>query len=198
MDMTEYGWVLYSEGEYGKANTWFREAVYEDSTYKDGYNGLGWTFGKIGKIDSSITNFLNGRARAIRDTTNDDLNLLLSDPPVDVGKESTAGLALAYHAKNNHRRAIIYGNSLLSLTGDSSYTVESGSPKWTFSRDSNLDTKHIIWTLASSHFAQGTFGKSLSHVHQLMSNPTSFAPDSTTAEGWWDLSNKIEFIRDNL
>ena len=197
-EMSEYGWTLYSDGEYSKANVWFREAVFEDSTYKDGYNGLGWTFGKLGKIDSSITNFLQGRSRAFRDTTDVDLNLLLAEPPNDVGKESTAGLALAYHAKNIHERAIIYGNSLLYMTRDSSYTVSEGSPNWTFSRDTDLNAKYIIWTLASSYYAQGNFGKSLAHVHQLMSNPTSFAPDSSSAEGWWDLSNKIEFLRDNL
>lgn len=198
VDMTEYGWVLYEEGKYGQSNEWFREAVFEDSTYKDGYNGLGWTYGKLGEIDSSIANFHRGRTRVFRDTTDEDLNLLLADPPHDVGSETTAGLALAYHSKDNHEKAVLFGDYLLAMTADSSYTVSQGAPKWTFSRDSDLNAKHVIWTLASSQFALGHFGKSLAHVHQLMADPTFFAPDSITAEGWWQLSEKIEFLRDNL
>lgn len=197
IDMSEYGWVLYSDRNYRNAKNWFVEAVFKDSNYKDGYNGLGWTYGKLGEIDSSITNFHRGRTRAFQDTTNEDWNLLLSYPPHDVAKETTAGLALAYHAKNNHKRAIIYGNYLLSMTGDTSYAAP-GSPNWTLSRDPNLDATHIIWTMASSYYAQGNFGNSLAHVQQLMSDPASFIPDSTTAEGWWELSEKIEFLRGNF
>ena len=92
--MTEYGWDLYEEGEYENANVWFEEAVFEDINYKDGYNGLGWTYGKLAKLDSSIANFRQGHALALEDTTDEDLNLLGAEPPHDVAKESIAGLAL--------------------------------------------------------------------------------------------------------
>ena len=200
VDMSEYGWILYVEGEYKKSNDWFVEAVFEDSTYKDGYNGKGWTYGKVGMIDSSITSFQRGQTLALQDTTDRDWNLLFSgdDPPHDPFKECTAGLTLAYHAKNNHMYAVTYGNYLLSITGDSSYTITQGSPNWTFSRDVIMDSKHIIWTLASSQFVLGDFDKSLAHVHQLMLDPDSFAPNLTKVEGRQELAEKIEFLRDNL
>ena len=47
-DMSEYGWVLYSESKYDESNEWFVNAVFRDTTYKDGYNGQGWTYGKLG------------------------------------------------------------------------------------------------------------------------------------------------------
>ncbi|MFQ6676288.1 MAG: hypothetical protein ACE5LH_08090 [Fidelibacterota bacterium] len=198
MDMSEHGWTLYARGEYREANRWFEDAVFEDSTYKDGYNGLGWTFGKLGQVAQSISSFQTGRTLAFQDTTRDDSLLLLSVPSHDVPRETTAGLAMAYHANNSHANAVIYGNSLLALSGDSSYTVAQGDPKWIFSRDSAIDARHIIWTLASSHFALGNFEQSLAHVHQLMSEPASFTPDITTVEGRRELAEKIEFLRDNL
>ncbi|MFQ6674138.1 MAG: hypothetical protein ACE5GH_05060 [Fidelibacterota bacterium] len=198
VDLAEYGWVLYDEGQFRSANEWFVEAVFEDSTYTDGFNGLGWTYGKIGEIDSSLTNFQRGRTLAFQDTTRQDSILLLSVPPHDVPKETTAGLTFAYHAKNNHVNAVIYGNSLLSMTGDSSYAASQGSPRWTFSRDETVNSKHIIWTLASSQFALGNFEKSLAHVHQLMSDPSTFTPKVNTVEGRRELAEKIEFLRDNL
>lgn len=198
VDMAEYGWVLYGEAKYGSSKDWFVEAVFEDTSYKDGYNGLGWTYGKLGELDSSIVNFREGWNRAFRDTTIEDLNLLGAEPPHDVARETTGGLALAYHAKNNHERCILYGNALLAMTGDSAYTAAQGAPRWSFSRDQKVNARHIIWSLASSHYALGHFGKSLDHVHQLMLEPASFSPDSTKARGWWELSDKIEFLRDNL
>lgn len=198
VEMTEYGWVLYDERQYKPANEWFQEAVFEDLAYKDGYNGLGWTYGKLGMIDSSISTFLKSRSLALEDTTDQDMVLLLSDPPHDVAKETTAGLALAYHAKNSHINAVIYGNSLLSQTGDSSYTAAQGAPNWKFSRDLTVNSKHVIWTLASSHFSLGNFEQSLKHVHQLMTDPGSFNPDVTTVQGRRELSEQIELLRDFL
>lgn len=198
MDLSEHGWTIYARKEYREANKWFDEAVFEDSTYKDGFNGLGWTYGKLGEVGQSINSFQTGRSLAFQDTTREDSILLLSVPSHDVPKETTAGLALAYHANNSHANAVIYGNALLSLSGDSSYTAAQGDPGWTFSRDPLINAKYIIWTLASSHFALGNFEKSLEHVHQLMSDPGSFTPDVTTVAGVRELAEKIEFLRDNL
>ncbi|MEE9166394.1 MAG: hypothetical protein V3U24_02875 [Candidatus Neomarinimicrobiota bacterium] len=198
MDMTEYGWVLYVEEQFQEANDWFLEAVLEDTAYKDGYNGLGWSFGKLGEIDSSITKFQNSRTLALRDTTDEDLILLLADPPHELVKETTAGLALSYHAKGNHVNAVVYGNDLLSRTGDTTYTASQGSPRWSFSRDVTVSAKHIIWTLASSQFSLGDFEQSLVHVQQLLTNPSSFTPDVTTIDGRRELAEKIELLRDTF
>lgn len=198
MDMSEHGWTLYADEEFREANRWFEDAVFEDTTYKDGYNGLGWTYGKLGEVGRSITSFQTGRSMAFSDTTRSDSLLLLSVPSHDVPKETTAGLALAYHARNNHQNAVTYGNSLLALSRDSSYTVSQGDPNWVFSRDPSVDARHIIWTLASSHFALGDFEQSLAHVHQLMSEPDTFTPNVATVEGRRELAEKIEFLRENL
>ena len=115
MDMSEYGWVLYSEGKFTKSNEWFINAVIRDTSYKDGYNGQGWTYGKIGEIDSSIARFTVGRTKALSDTTWQDEILLISDPSHDPARECTAGLALAYHAKNSHQDAVPVSYTHLTL-----------------------------------------------------------------------------------
>ena len=76
-DMSEYGWVLYAEGKFVESNEWFVSAVIRDTTYKDGYNGQGWTYGKLGEIDSSVFRFEKGLEKALTDTTWDDRKLLL-------------------------------------------------------------------------------------------------------------------------
>lgn len=206
VDMSEYGWILYEEGKqnpvkYVQSNEWFINAVFEDTTYKDGYNGQGWTYGKIGEIDSSISIFARGREYALSDTTDRDLNLLLSDPPHDPVKECTAGLSLAYHASGDYQRAVNFGLEMLTIVGDSSYAVTKGSPKWVFSRDISINSKHIIWTIASSYFATGEFKLSLKYTQRLMSIPSdlTFAnPDAPTVEELRLLVEKIEFLRGNL
>ncbi|MFQ6616777.1 MAG: hypothetical protein ACE5HZ_08470 [Fidelibacterota bacterium] len=198
MDMAEFGWTLYAGEEYREANRWFDDAVFEDSTYKDGYNGLGWTYGKLGELGQSISSFQKGRTLAFEDTTRADSLLLLTVPSHDVPKETTAGLALAYHATSSYQNAVIYGNSLLTLSRDSSYTASQGDPNWVFSRDPTIDARDIIWTLASSQYALGNFEKSLDHVRQLMSEPDSFSPDITAVEGRRELAEMIEFLRENL
>jgi|TARA_Y100000310_G_scaffold3553_1_gene4448 tetratricopeptide (TPR) repeat protein len=197
MDMSEYGWVLFDQGSYKKSNQWFFEAVFEDTSYKDGYNGLGWTYGKIGELDSSISNFKLGRRRGLQDTTDRDYNLLFSGetPPHNPVKECTAGLAFAYHAKNDHKSAISYSDTLLNSVGDSSYTKFTGTPGWKFSRDVTISSIQVIWVLASSYFAQGNFQESLTQVKRLVDPP--FEPDLTTVEGVAELAEKIEWLRNN-
>ena len=60
IDSSEYGWLLYEQGKYIESNSWFINAVIQDSMFSDGYNGLGWSYGQIGEIDSSISSFSKG------------------------------------------------------------------------------------------------------------------------------------------
>ena len=57
--MAEYGWELFETKEYLPSNAWFLDAVSEDSDWKDGYNGLGWTYAKLMVLDSSNSPFYN-------------------------------------------------------------------------------------------------------------------------------------------
>ena len=196
MDMSEYGWVLYSEGKFTKSNEWFINAVIRDTSYKDGYNGQGWTYGKIGEIDSSIARFTVGRTKALSDTTWQDEILLISDPSHDPARECTAGLALAYHAKNSHQNAVQYGLDLLERVNDSFYNVTLGEPAWKFSRDVKINSQHIIWTISSSYFALGKYTESLDYANRLNVVDSTF--NTETVEGIQKLSIEISRLRLNL
>ena len=204
MDMAEYGWKLYSEVKYKKSNEWFVSAVFEDTTYKDGYNGTGWTYGKLGEIDSAIVSFLEGRKRALVDTTWRDQLLLTSDPPHDIFKEASAGLVFAFHAKgqqDTYSNAISYGDDFLNKVGDADYYPSKGTPQWTFSRDQTISSKHVIWTIASSHFALGNFRHSLNYIHRLMADSTTveFTDRANPTVGEiQSLAAQLETLRSNL
>lgn len=204
MDMAEYGWQLYSEAKFKQSNEWFVSAVFEDTTYKDGYNGRGWTYGKLGEVDSAIVSFLDGRARAKKDTTWRDKLLLQADPPHDVHKEATAGLVFAYHAKGKketYENAILYGDDFLKKVDDADYSVPKGTPKWKFSRDQTISSKHIIWTIAASQFALANFRQSLTQTHRLMADSTTIEfvnRASPTVEEIQALAAQLETLRATL
>ncbi|HIB95047.1 MAG TPA: hypothetical protein EYO70_00660 [Candidatus Marinimicrobia bacterium] len=196
MDMTEYGWVLYDEGKFTESNEWFLSAVVRDTTYTDGYNGQGWTFGKLGEIDSSIVRFTKGLAKAYKDTTWEDMKLLMQDPPHDPAIECTAGLTLAHHADNSHGKAVQFGINLLTMVRDTTYEVSKGSPAWQFSRDENINSKHIIWTISSSYFSQGKYTESLDYANRLNLIDSTF--DVTVVEGVQKLAMEISRLRTTL
>jgi tetratricopeptide (TPR) repeat protein len=55
--LTEEGWALYEDGEYGAAVVKFFGATELDASYRDAYNGLGWTYGKMDSLEKAVTNF---------------------------------------------------------------------------------------------------------------------------------------------
>ncbi|MFZ1947549.1 MAG: tetratricopeptide repeat protein [bacterium] len=55
--LTEEGWVLYEDGEYEAAVVKFFSATELDANYRDAYNGLGWTYGKLDSLQKAVTNF---------------------------------------------------------------------------------------------------------------------------------------------
>ena len=58
--MANYGWSLYEQAEYVDSYEWFSNSIREDLDYQDGYNGLGWTFGKLVELDSAVQIFMIG------------------------------------------------------------------------------------------------------------------------------------------
>ena len=197
--MADYAWELYATKDYENSYIWFVESAFEDSVYKDTYNGLGWTYGKLGDISSSISHFEFGLSLVLTDTTDADINLMGNGH--NVGQQIYAGLTMAYHARGdsaNYVKAVNCGNTLLNMTGDSAYATSQVASPWQFSRDTDVNSRHIIWTLSSSYFALSQFDESLTKVQQLMSDPTSFSPDVTTVEGRRDLAEKLETLRGTL
>ncbi|MBN4081285.1 hypothetical protein JYT44_02860 [Caldithrix abyssi] len=146
-DMAEYGWVLYETKDYLTSNSWFQDAVKKDAEWKDGYNGMGWSYAKLMVLDSSIAHFKTGLDKK-QDTWN----------PTDVQAEILAGLTFSYHAKGKDALAIEFGRSFLDST------VKPLTGGWLFTHDSLLNYLDVRITLAASYFAVGKFDSTILQV----------------------------------
>ena len=136
-DMAEYGWVLFETKEYLPSNVWFSDAVSEDSDWKDGYNGLGWTYAKLMVLDSSISHFTTGLTKKQHQWN-----------PIDVHSEILAGLTFANNALGKDAKAIQYGgldpNEALKLV-----TINPAKQlqidKYVGSLEPKKDADFVIW-----------------------------------------------------
>ena len=189
-DMADYGWLLFekavSKSDYTDSKEWFLKSVNEDTTYMDGYNGLGWSFGKLTDIDSSIYFFETGLrfSPSIYDTTNIRFELL-------------AGLCFANNAEGLDVAAIAWGDRLID--GLSSGLATN---KWVFTHN-NLNNKNKInhldlrVTMAASNFAIGEFSKSVNHIQSILtelSGSTTFNPDVNLVSGRAELAVWIDSL----
>ena len=75
-DMTNYGWTLFeqasldlssntAEEDFDYVLKWFEDATKKDTSYQDGYNGMGWTYAKLSlfKIPDDDLNDLNNKSK---------------------------------------------------------------------------------------------------------------------------------------
>lgn len=190
-DMANYGWFLFEKAainsDYTESISWFLESINEDTTYMDGYNGLGWSFGKLTDLDSSIYYFEKGLnfSESIYDTTN-------------VRYEIWAGLCFASNAKGQDSMAIIWGDSLIdALTGGLTST------SWIFSHNntnSNNNINHLDLriTMAASHFAEGEFSNSVTQMQSILSalsSTSTFNPDVNSVSGRSELAVWIDSLQ---
>ena len=153
-----YGWEMYELKDYLKSREWFFNSVETDKKWKDGYNGLGWSYAKLLEMDSLDTENI-GSIRTFH------RGLLQPKEPwnsTDVHLEILAGLTFAYHAKGNDKEAVKFGNALIdsTLIGLNPSRWHS----WAFSHDSTLNYLDLRITMASSYFALAEFDSTQVHL----------------------------------
>ncbi len=190
-DMANYGWFLFEKAainsDYTNSKNWFLESINEDTTYMDGYNGLGWSFGKLTELDSSIYYFEKGLrfTPSIYDTTN-------------IRQQVWAGLCFAYNAYGNDALSIQFGDSLI-VDLSSGLTTRS----WIFNHN-NINSKNKIdhldvrVTLAASNFAVSEFSNSVLHIQTILdglNNSGTFEPDVNTVQGRAELALWIDSLQ---
>ena len=185
-DMANYGWILYEQGDYVGSYEWFSNSVREDENYQDGYNGLGWSFGKLVDPDSAVQAF--------------DVGLTKPQNPrmLDiVAHDILAGLTFAHSALKQHSSAVAYGDSLIWLLEQ-----QKDDKTWTFPHDSTTNYLDVHVTLALSYFALSDFTESLEHVQAIKTalNPASppYVVDINTIKGRNQLAAEIEYLQNYL
>ncbi|MBC8345549.1 MAG: hypothetical protein ISR82_06185 [Candidatus Marinimicrobia bacterium] len=182
-DMAEYGWVLYETKDYLTSNGWFLDAVKEDTAWKDGFNGLGWSYAKLMVLDSSIAHFTTGLGK-----TQYQWN------PVDVQSELLAGLTFANHALGKDAKAIQYGIAFLDST------VKPLTAGWAFTHDSLLNYLDVRITLAASYYALGKFDSTILQVTVILDSLKSseLAITDTSLSGRKEMAKQIMTLQDFL
>ena len=182
-DMAEYGWELFETKEYLPSNAWFLDAVSKDSDWKDGYNGLGWTYAKLMVLDSRISHFTIGLAKKQHQWN-----------PIDVQSEILAGLTFANHALGKDAKVIQYGRAFLDST------VKPLTAGWMFTHDSLLNYLDVRITLAASYFAVGKFDSTILQVTVILDslNSSELPITDTTLVGRKEMAKQIMTLQDYL
>jgi hypothetical protein len=182
-DMAEYGWVLFETKEYLPSNAWFLDAVSEDSDWKDGYNGLGWTYAKLMVLDSSIFHFTTGLTKKQHQWN-----------PIDTQSEILAGLTFANHALGKDAKVIQYGRAFLDST------VKPLTAGWMFTHDSLLNYLDVRITLAASYFAVGKFDSTILQVTVILDslNSSELPITDTTLVGRKEMAKQIMTLQNYL
>ncbi len=182
-DMAEYGWVLFETQEYLASNAWFLDAINEDKDWKDGYNGLGWTYAKLMVLDSSIAHFTTGLEK-----TQNQWN------PIDVQSEILAGLTFANHALGKDAKTIQYGTAFLDST------VKPLTLGWAFTHDSLLNYLDVRITMAASYYALGKFDSTILQVTVILDslNSSELVITDTTLAGRKEMAKQIMTLQDYL
>ena len=184
--MANYGWSLYEQGEYLDSYEWFSNSIREDLDYQDGYNGLGWTFGKLVELDSAVQVFEIGLTKP--------QNPRMLDI---VAHDILAGLTFAHSALKHDSSAVNYGDSLIWLIKQ-----KIGEKTWIFPHDSTTNYLDVHVTLALSYYALSDFAESLGHVQSIKTalNPASppYVVNTTTIVGRDQLAAEIEYLQNYL
>jgi len=185
-DMANYGWTLYEQGEYLDSYEWFSNSILEDLDYQDGYNGLGWTFGKLVELDSAVQVFEIGLTKP--------QNPRMLDI---VAHDILAGLTFAHSALKHDSSVVHYGDSLIWLIKQ-----KIGEKTWIFPHDSTTNYLDVHVTLALSYYALSDFAESLGHVQSIKTalNPASppYVVNTTTIVGRDQLAAEIEYLQNYL
>ena len=184
--MANYGWFLYEQGEYLGSYEWFSNSTRENLDYQDGYNGLGWSLGKLVELDSAVQAFEIGLTKP---TNLDMLDI--------VSHDILAGLTFAHSALKHDSSVVHYGDSLIWLIEQ-----KIGEKTWIFPHDSTTNYLDVHVTLALSYYALSDFAESLGHVQSIWAalEPTKppYVVNTNTIVGRDQLAAEIEYLQNYL
>tara|TARA_Y100001980_G_C14545190_1_gene324641 strand:+ start:998 stop:1843 length:846 start_codon:yes stop_codon:yes gene_type:complete len=183
-DYSQFGWKYYENGNYVEAREWFQEALKEDSTFADAYNGAGWSLGHLGQADSARYYFSSWISQA--DETSDYL------------LDYYAGLAFSYNALGNDQQALFNAQSNFFGKQD----VVSGEI-WCFCHRKDINQIDVRLIQAVSEFRLGKFSDCLETINATYTDLTkqlSPASDANQVDGdFLDLDNSGTFtLNDKL
>ena len=209
-DESSYGWEIFEQKDYLKSKEWFYNSITTDKKWKDGYNGLGWSYARLLEMDSLDTENIGAIRTFHRGLTYPYPNneILYYDDAKDeedqlkeanVHLEILAGLTFAYHAKGNNKEAVVFGSALVdsTLTNPNPPTWHP----WAFSHDSTLNWLDLRVTLAASYFALAKFDSTHKHLKVVLDSlglSNNLINDYSTLTGRQKVAEQIKSLQDQL
>ena len=188
-DLAGYGWTLYEQGEYQEAREWFYDAVDKDSSFADGYNGIGWCFGKLRQADSAAAYFHISQTKPFDPYDTPDLDLDLY-----------AGLTFAYSGMNVDSLVRTYAAYVLVER------PELGP--WYFSHDNKINHLDIRLELALADFNMGYFVSCRDNLQSIYNdtyyqsfpsnNPKALTMNVETVQGRAELAQILQTMQQTL
>ena len=188
-DLAGYGWTLYETGEYKEAREWFYDAVDKDSSYADGFSGIGWCFGKLRQADSAAFYFLISQTKPFDPYDTPDLDL-----------DIYAGLTFSYS-----------GMHIDSLVRTYAAYVLVDRPElgpWYFSHDNKINHLDIRLELALADFNMGYFVSCRDNLQSIYNdmyyqsfpsnNPQALTMNVETVSGRAELAQILQSLQQTL
>tara|TARA_B100001250_G_C19547582_1_gene677522 strand:- start:48 stop:713 length:666 start_codon:yes stop_codon:yes gene_type:complete len=202
-DKSSYGWELYEKKDFIQSKEWFYNSTITAETWKDGYNGLGWSYANLLELDSLDTENIGSIRTFHRGLTYPYPNnqILYYDTPwqkteKDVHLDILAGLTFAYHAKGNNSESVKHGNALLDSTLIG--LNPSRWVNWEFSHDSTLNYLDLRLTIASSYFALAKFDSTHKHLKVVLDSlgsPNLLINDYSTLLGKQKVAQQLDSLQ---
>ena len=197
-EMADYGWILFSQGDYVGARDWFQLSVDKDSTYMDGYCGMGWSNGKLGYADTAYQYFYMGK-----DMNYDDIRFPNHvNLPIDI----VGGLVFASSAIANDSLTIAYSQEFDFKQNQIQVDLGDGDFRWSLKEvlftsleyDSKIDAQDVrlAWSMAQYNSSQ--FIECVSNIRIIWDNadiPGVFDPDISTVQGRNLIAKELEKLQ---
>jgi tetratricopeptide (TPR) repeat protein len=132
------GWQAYVSKDYKTAVNKFNQAITMNGSLVDAYNGAGWSYALLNRLDTSVIKFTSGRSH---DSTNAEIN---------------AGLGFVENALKSYQPSIQFAGITLQQNAT-----------WTFSKDNTINWCDLRVLLAEDYFALSQYNLSLTNVQFL-------------------------------
>ncbi len=188
-DLAGYGWTLYETGEYQEAREWFYDAVDKDSSYADGFSGIGWCFGKLRQADSAAVYFHVSQTKPFDPYDTPDLDLDLY-----------AGLTFSYSGMHIDSLVRTYASYVLVER------PELGALY--FSHDNKINHLDIRLELALADFNMGYFVSCRNNLQSIYNdtyyqsfpsnNPKALTMNVETVSGRAELAQILQSLQQTL
>ena len=197
-ELADYGWVLFSQRDYVGARDWFQRSIDKDSTYMDGYCGIGWSNGKLGYADTAYQYLYLGK-----DMTYDDIRF---PSQLNLPIEFTAGLVFASSAIGNDSLTNAHSQEFDFKQTQIQVDLGDGSYRWTLKDvlftsleyDSKIDAQDVRLAWSMAQFNTSQFAECVSNIRIIRDDADIsgvFDPDISTVQGRNEIAKELEKLQ---